>query len=179
MFIIQLIGGIGYLLLALSYFKKDKKDILFMQILSYIAFTVHYYLLSGITGSLCNLTGLFAFIVIFIFEKCNMDGSHEHEKKYLLYLVLPFIIVVPLISYENIFSIFPVLASISVIISFLFKDENKIRTIGLFSAVCWLIYAIVYKSYVAIVFEVITLIFVLIALIKSLKEGYNDRYRNK
>lgn len=35
------------------------------------------------------------------------------------------------------------------------------------AAVCWLIYAIAYKSYVSIVFEVLTLVGVLIALLKN------------
>ena len=159
----QIIGALGYILLGISYFRKNKKDILFLQILSYIFFTIHYYLLSGLTGSLCNLTGLIAFIIIYIINK---HGTKENEKK-LVYLILPFIIVIPLITYENIFSIFPILASISVIISFLNKSEKSIRLIGIFSAICWLTYAIVYKSYVAIIFEVITLITIIIAFIKN------------
>ena len=37
-FLIQAIGAIGYITLALSYFKEEKKQILFMQIISYIFF---------------------------------------------------------------------------------------------------------------------------------------------
>ena len=52
-------------------------------------------------------------------------------------------------------------------ISFLMENEDYIRGIGLISAVCWLIYAIVYKSYISIVFEVVTLIGTGIAYIKN------------
>ncbi len=61
------------------------------------------------------------------------------------------------------------LASTIVIISFLEDNENTIRWIGVLAAICWLLYAIVYKSYIAIVFEVITLINVIIAFIKNLQ----------
>ena len=55
MLIVQAIGAIGYGTLAFSYFKKEKRQILFMQIVAYVFFTIHYYLLNGITGAICNL----------------------------------------------------------------------------------------------------------------------------
>ena len=70
-------------------------------------------------------------------------------------------------TFQNFFSIFPLIASVIVIVSFLEKDENNIRAIGVVAAVCWLIYAIAYKSYIAIIFEVITLIDVCVAFLKN------------
>ena len=64
--IVQGIGAIGYTLLSLSYYKKEKKQILFLQIFAYIFFALHYYLLNGITGTICNLIGLFALVTMFI-----------------------------------------------------------------------------------------------------------------
>ena len=59
------------------------------------------------------------------------------------------------------------IASIIVILSFLMDNEDYIRGFGLISAICWLIYAIVYKSYISILFEIITLIGTLIAFEKN------------
>ena len=67
------------------------------------------------------------------------------------------------------FSIFPMIAATIVIVSFLMNNEDYIRGMGLISAVCWLIYAIAYKSYISIVFEVLTLIGTLIAFAKNTK----------
>lgn len=158
----QTIGAIGYGTLAFSYFKDKKRDILFIQIISYIMFTVHYYMLSGTTGAICNLLGLIAFIIIYIFEKYNIKN-----KNILTICTIPFLIIIALITFENIFSIFPIIASVAVIISFLTNNENTIRKIGIVSAVCWLIYAIVYKSYVAIPFEVFILFATIIAFAKT------------
>ena len=79
MFILtQIIGAIGYLTLSASYYKKNKKDILFIQIISYIFFTVHYYMLDGKTGAMCNLLGLIAFVIIYFFEKQkNINNMHN------------------------------------------------------------------------------------------------------
>ena len=160
--LIQAIGGIGYATLAASYFKKEKRQILFMQIIAYIMFTIHYYLLSGITGAICNAIGLLALIVIYLFEK--YEWKH---KNYIAWIFVILLLTINIATFQNIFSIFPMIASIIVIISFLLDNEDYIRGVGLIAAVCWLIYAIAYKSYIAIVFEVITLIGTTIAFIKN------------
>lgn len=169
--ITQIIGGIGYSLLALSYFKKEKKQILFMQIVAYISFTIHYYMLSGMTGAICNLIGLVALIIIYLFDKYKVKN-----KKLLTIGMIPFVVAIALITFKDVFSFFPIIASVIVILSFISDNERIIRIIGVISALCWLLYAVVYKSYVAIAFEVITVWFVLVALLKNdeVKDGKKD-----
>ena len=165
MFLVQGIGAIEYSTLALSYFKKEKKQILFMQIIAYIFFTIHYYLLNGITGALCNLIGLFALVTIYFFDKYKLKN-----KVFISILFIIALLAINIITFQNLYSIFPMIASTIVIISFLEDNENTIRWIGVLATICWLLYAIVYKSYIAIVFEVITLINVIIAFAKNLKK---------
>lgn len=162
--LVQFIGAIGYTLLALSYFKKEKKQILFTQIFAYIMFTIHYYLLSGFTGAICNFVGLLSLITIYLFDKYKLKN-----KKIMAMVLIILIIVINISTFQNMYSIFPMIASVIVIISFITDNEEAIREIGVMSAVCWLIYAIVYKSYTGIVFEVITLIGVCAAVIKNSK----------
>ena len=162
--ITQFIGLIGYSTLAFSYFKKQKKDILLVQIFAYIMFILHYQFLGAITGSVCNLLGLISFVLIYLFD------MFKKNKKILVSILIPILLVITLITFENAYSIFPIIGSVLAIISFLTNNEDLIRKIGIVGAVCWLIYAIVYKSYVAIVFEVITLIVVIIAYFKRRKK---------
>ena len=162
--LIQVIGAIGYSILAVSYFRKEKNKILFLQIVAYIFFTIHYYLLSGITGAICNLIGLVSLVIIYLFDECKVKNKNA-----LIIGMIPVIIIIALVTYQNVFSIFPIIASVIAIMSFISDDENVIRGIGVICAMCWLIYAIAYKSYVAIVFEVITLLFVVIAFIRNQK----------
>ena len=161
--IAQILGAIGYSLLAYSFFRKNKKEILFIQILAYIGFTTHYILLEALTGTVCNILGFIALILIYVL-------SNDYKKKKILVLILiPLLAVMSFLSYENIFSIFPVFACLITFISFLSKDENKIRFIGIISAACWLIYAIIYKSYSAIIFEAVVVIATMVAYIKNKK----------
>ena len=168
--LIQVIGGIGYLILSLSYFKKVKIEILLMQMIAYVFFTIHYYMLNGITGAICNVIGGVALIIIFLFEKFKLKN-----KNILIICMIPVAIIISVITYQNIYSIFPIIASISVILSFISSDENVIRFVGLISAVCWLVYAIMYKSYISIAFEAVTLIFVVVATIKNYKKVNSDK----
>lgn len=168
--IIQSIGAIGYITLALSYFRKEKRQILFMQIISYIFFVIHYYLLNGITGAICNLIGLFALLTIYLFEKYKLKNKVTISIFFMIILL-----IINILTFQNIYSIFPMIASIIVIISFLKNNEDFIRGIGVLAAICWLLYAIVYKSYVAITFEVITLLNVCIALIKNVSHKKNGK----
>ena len=162
--LIQIIGTIGYVLLALSYFKKEKRQILFIQIFSYLMFAIHYYLLNGLAGALCNLIGLLALIAIYLLDKYRIKN-----KKIIAMIFVIILFVINIKTYENIYSIFPLIASTIAIISFITDNERAIREIGIMSAICWLIYSIVYKSFIGIVFEVSTLIGVIVATIKNNK----------
>ena len=162
--IAQLVGVIGYSTLGYSFYKKKKKDILLIQIFSYLVFTIHYWLLDGITGSVCNLLGLIAFIIIYFFD------LYKKNKKILIAIIIPILIFISLITYQNIYSIFPIIASVISTLAFITDSEDTIRGIGIIGSICWLIYSIVYKSYAAIVFEAITLIVIIIAYFKRRKK---------
>lgn len=161
--IAQILGTIGYSLLAYSFFKKNKKQILFIQIFAYIGFTTHYILLGALTGSVCNILGFIALIFIYFFS------DDIRKKKILVIILVPLLGVMTYLSYENIYSLFPVIGCLLTFISFLSKNVNKIRFVGIISTTCWLIYAIIYVSYSAIIFEVVILISAVVAYIKNKK----------
>lgn len=162
--LIQIIGAIAFATLAISYYQKNKKNILFFQIIAYIMFTIHYYLLSGITGAICNAIGLLALLSIYIIEKYRSKNKNLIACVFILLLF-----IINIVTFKNIFSIFPMIASIVVIVSFMLDNENYIRGIGIISAICWLIYAIAYKSYISIIFEIIIIIGTLVAFVKNTK----------
>lgn len=162
--IIQFIGLIGYVLLSYSYFKKKKKDILLIQIFSYIMFILHYQFLGAITGSVCNLLGLLSFLIIYLFDVLKKN------KKILLCIIIPILLVISFLTYENIFSIFPIIGIVLAVLSFTTNNEDLIRRTGIVGAICWLIYSVVYKSYISIIFEAVTLVSVVIAYFKRRKK---------
>ena len=151
--IIQLIGAIGYTLLSISFYRKSKRQILFLQIIANIFFTIHYFLLSGTTGAISNVIGIITYTAIYLFDKFNFKVA----KNIITVIMLAIMLIITIINYDNIYSVLPFIAFMFTITSFLNGKEDVIRKIGIISAICWLIYAIVYDSYVAIVFETIVL----------------------
>ena len=167
--IIQSIGIIAYIILMWSYYRKEKIQILFMQIFSSLAFAIHYYLLDGLTGAVCNIISLLTIILIYIFEK-----KKTSNKSILISIMTPIFSLIALFTWENIYSIFPILASILLLAGFLIDDENTIRKIGIVVAIFWLIYGVICKSYPAILFETLTVITTLGAIIKN-KDNHEIR----
>ncbi len=157
----QILGTVGYSLLAYSYFKKSKKEILYLQILAYIGFTTHYFLLDALTGTMCNVLGFVALILI------HFISENEKKKKVLVLLLILLLIFMSYLSYENIYSIFPVIGCLLTFTSFLSQDENTIRFLGIISAACWLIYAVIHVSYSAIIFQIVVLISTIVAYLKN------------
>ena len=162
--IAQFVGLIAFCILGFSYFKKTKRDILLLQMMAYIVFTIHYQLLGGITGSVCNLLALVSFIIIYLFDR------FKKNKKVLVGILVPILIVISFFTYENISSIFPIIGCVVAVFSFVTDNEDLIRKLGIVSVVCWLIYAIAYNSYVSIIFEFVTLIVVTTAYLKRRKK---------
>jgi hypothetical protein len=141
---------------------KNKDKILFIEILAYIFFTIHYYLLSGISGAICNLIGVISLIVIYIFDKYKLKN-----KLLMTIILMILLLIINILMFQNIYSIFPFLALTSVILSFLSNNEDTIRKAGAISAICWVIYAIVYKSYISIIFNAITLTNVFLSIYRN------------
>ena len=166
---IQIIGVIGYFLLAISYYKNKKIDILKIQIGAYFFFTIHYYLLNAITGTICNILGLLSIIIIYLVE-----SKKERKKRNTFILgMIPVLVLIVFLTYENMYSVLPIIASTLSLISLLTDSETTIRKIGIISAISWLLYAIIYKSYAAIVFEIITILSTTFAFLKMKKKTKN------
>lgn len=162
--ITQSIGIIAFVILICSYYKKEKYKILLLQIIASVAFLIHYYLLDGITGAMCNIISLIMLIIIYIIgDKIN----NKKNKLILISILIMALTLICIITWKNIFSIFPIIASIVILGSFMFKKENTIRWLGIVGAISWLIYGIICKSYSAIIFELITIVTTFIAIIKN------------
>jgi len=139
-----------------------------MQVTSNMFLAVHFYLLTGISGAVCSIVCIISNLTIYFTEKKNI-GSKISRAIFLL-VILAISTVISICLNEGIPTIsgaFPIVASAFVIFSFLSDSKTLIRAMGLIVAVCWLIYAILFKSYIAIVFEAITIMSTAVSLIKN------------
>ena len=160
MFYIQLIGLLAFLVLVLSFYKKETDKILTYQVTSNFAYTIHYLLLGALSGAFCSLISMIRNLV------------YIKLKKYKMIIGILFIIAyltICILFYEDIFSLLPFLANSSYLMTIIF-NKKKILLIGaIISSICWIIYSIHVLSYVSIITESILILSNIIQLIKLRK----------
>lgn len=153
---VQIIGGIAFVFLFISYFMKKKDNILFFQIISYLIFAIHYFLLGAFTGSLlevgCSLGALIN------------RGKVLSKQIYVLFLCLLYI-VISIISFNNWYSIIPTITVILTTLGLAYGNTKIIKLTGIVSCVGWALYSFFVKSYVSIYTNIFLIIFIIISII--------------
>lgn len=148
MFYIQLIGLLGFCILILSFYKKETITILTYQVTSNFIYTVHYFLLGALSGAFCSLIGIIRNIVLIKFN----------NKKIISIIFTILYLIVTIIFYEGIYSLFPFIANSCYLISLTTKNKKLILIGAIISSIGWIIYSIFVNSYVSIITESILVI---------------------
>ena len=148
MIYIQLIGLLGFCILVLSFYKKDTVTILTYQITSNFAYTVHYFLLGGLSGAFCSLIGIIR----------NMVLIKSNNKKIIIPIFILLYLIVTIVFYEGIYSLFPMIANSIYLITLTYKKKKLLLVGAIISSIFWILYSIFVNSYVSICTESILLI---------------------
>lgn len=128
---IQLIGLLAWLILLISYYRKDTNRILAFQIIATILYCVHYFLLGAYSGLFICLVEVICDFLYFKTEKDN-----------LIYKIsVPFRIFGGILSYQMFMDILPIAASLIDGYS-LTKKKNKVVFGAIISYTLWVIYDI-------------------------------------
>lgn len=155
--LVQIIGFIGFFFLGLGNLQKNRKKIIIFQMISSMFLSVHYFLLNAITASILNLIGITRGFVFY---------NKNNTKKYYVYLFMYILlyVVIGIITYDNIFSLLPVLAYILFTISIFNEKEKNIKIINIFVSSTWIIYDLIYKSYAGFISDIVMIITTVIGL---------------
>ena len=151
----QLMGFIYMFFLIFSYFQKYASKLLLYQSLAFLFKGFHYFLIGGLSGA---LTSFVSFIRNLLFTKVKSK-----------FLIIFFIILYLLIGYftfTDIFSVFPVGATIFYSFFVYIKNPKYLRLSSLFTSFIWLIYNIYLVSYAGILTQLILIISSFLAIIK-------------
>ena len=147
MIYIQLIGLLAFCILVLSFYKKNTVTILIYQITSNFAYAVHYFLLGGLSGAFCSAISMIR-NVIFI----------KTKSKIIIPVFIVFYLIVTIVFYENIYSLFPMMANSSYMICMIFNTRKHLLVGGIINSTLWLLYSIFVLSYAGIITESIVII---------------------
>lgn len=159
MIYIQLIGILGFCILVLSFYKKEPVTILIYQITSNFVYAIHYFLLGGLSGAFCSLIGMLRNLILI---KIN-------NKKIILLSIISMYLIVTIIFYEGIYSLFPMVANTLYLFALTYKNKKSILIGAIGSSILWILYSVFVNSYLTIVTESILIISNCIQLIKLKK----------
>lgn len=161
MIYIQLIGLLAFCILVLSYYKKDSNTILTYQITSNLAYSVHYFLLGGLSGAFISFVGAIRNIIFIKVKRVNI----------LLVTIFAIIyLVITITFYESLYSIFPMCANLCYLIFISKKDKKSILIGAILNSLFWVLYSVFVYSVVGVVTESILIIFNAIQLKMSYKK---------
>ena len=146
MIYIQLIGFLGFLIYTLSYSRSTYNKVLLYQLTANFAYTVHYFLLGGISAAFVCALDMLKDVVY-------MNLKKDRYKCAVIFVLL--YSLVTYIFYENPASLLPLIgSSISV---FVLSKNDKVWVLkgGIITASMWLPYNILVHSYSGIIAEII------------------------
>lgn len=160
-FAAQLVGFIGTGIMFLSYQCKDSKKLFLMQMLSNIAYILHFFMLGAFSGSLNLLVSLLRNFVLI------NSNNNWAKNKYWLWLFFGLHLIVTIFTLRNAFSLLPCIGMIAMAVSSWTRNGKKVRYANLFiNSPAWLIYDIYTRSYAGILCEVLLLFSVIISFLR-------------
>lgn|SRR5574344_372199 len=164
MLYIQLIGFIAFIFVVISYQKKTREGILATQIISNTLYSAHYYLLNALGGyiiTVINLARSFVFIL--------KDKYKWLNNGIILFTFILLFTVCSIYTYQDIYSLLPLLAAIIYTVMLWQGNAEEIRISATINESLWLIYNFHVLSYAGIIGSVVIIITDLIAIIRYRK----------
>ena len=158
--IAQFFGIAAFLMSALSFQAKNFKTITVFKIISYILFTVNYFMLTAYTGMISNVIScLRGFIYIWMVEK----GKSTKNAQILFSVIF---IIFGIATWDGIICIFAIMGAVIQTIAHGEKNPAKLRLINLPTCFMWMVYNVYYSSAGGLLSDIFSLISIVIAMIR-------------
>ena len=162
--IAQVFGAISILLNIIVVQFKTKEKILIGMIISNLVVATQFFLLNAITGGIISLINVIRCFVFYLFK---------------VLLIFEIIVIVSgIISWQNIWSILPIFATIIYTYAIWQDDVLTIKYISAITGLTWAIYDIIVRAYVGVIQGIIQFISSIIAIIRYKKVGVKDAKTN-
>lgn len=155
----QIFVIMSYLFLINTYqVKNNKKMVLVLNIVACIFSATGFFFLKAYVGCVMSLIAVVRNI-LFANKKLNKVDS--------LIITILLIVLLSLYTYQNLFSLLPIMATILYSLS-VWQDNSKLYKIfGIPIEICWLSYHIYVKSLFGIILETFLFISVIIGVIRK------------
>ena len=166
----QVFTLITYILLALTYYCKSRKNILIIGFLSVLANMVAYIFLDAYTGVAMCVLAIIRNIIFIVDERKNGKRDKTNKKDIFIFVVLCIISVIfSIFTYNGFFSLLTVFGTIIYTYSVCQKKASVYKLLGIPTEILFVLYNIYIKSIIGIVLESILMICSLVGYILDMK----------
>jgi hypothetical protein len=167
----QVFVVVGYLLFAITYLLKNRVPILFINIISSIAYTLGYLFLNAWAGMAMNLFAVSRNAILLIQNRYKKSTKTTKSDYIILAILCAVIIALAVVTYDGFWSLMSIFATILYTISTWHKNTRVYKIIGIFVSLFWLIYNIYVYSLFGIILESLVLVSIIIGNIYELKKN--------
>ena len=156
----QIVGLLAVITFLLSYQQEKRKRILAFNAASRILYIIQYIMLGAYEGAMLDVLGTIS----------SVAANHK-DKAFIKKRVKPIVItidlvilIVGLLLYENIYSVFPVIGVILHTSAFWISKEKVIRKVSFLGSPFWLVYNLANCAYGSAIGDVLTMFSIGIAI---------------
>lgn len=157
----QFIGFVAMACGIISFQSKKRTSILLFQTTSNLLWVVHYLLLGAFSAVVANAIGILRNLVYMQRGKYKFADS-----KFIPVIFVVIFTISGILTYENPFSLLPMIAMAVATVAFFVNNENLIRWLSLGIAIPWLTFGIYAGSIASAVSDGTNLVSIIISLIR-------------
>lgn len=154
----QIIALLAFIFSITAYHRTKKEKIMLNMVISHTLNLIHYLILGAYSGCTTKLLAAIRDFFIIIKDKKKINS------RFYLYIFLIIYLIMLVITYENIYMSFPLIAAIIYLLSSWNGNELIVKKTAFISYFLWLIYNICIFSMVAIFTNIISIISTFIAI---------------
>ena len=167
----QAIGALALILSLISFQMKERRTILFFQMLASLSCAVSLIMLGGIAGGILDVIAFSRTLVFSLSDRYRWAGS-----KICLFSYFAIIILVGILTWESgsIATLFAIVGTLLSTLALFMRSERNIRLISLLVGPCWIAYNLIYSSCFGILNELIAMTSIIIALLRMRKDRRAD-----
>lgn len=147
-----------------NFVKTDRKVMLISQIVINILYGMHNIFLGAITGGAINLIAVVLLIAYYYKKKVKWLSTKLTPAFFCLLFC-----ATALLSWQNFYSILPLLASFVFALAFWQDEEKQIKVLFILNTLLWLVYAVITKSVVGVVGQTLLSLSLIVYLIFGAK----------
>ena len=157
-----ILGLCAVSLFVLSYQIKKRNTLIVVNAASRVLYVAQYLLLGAFEGALLDIVAFFVSLL------CHRRDQAFIKRHFLWTVILSNVVIVGvgLITYQNLFSLLPILGVIFETLALWLRKERNIRFVSLAGAPFWLAYNLYSAAYGSAIGNVITLVSISVAILR-------------